>query len=109
MLVIVTRYVPAVAEFSVQADGTVAFALILTGLAGQVTPRPLLGLTTAESPIVPAKLLVLVSEMETAAPVAPELKFTGVTSTMVKSPTCTGTVVWWAEIPGEPVAVTFTE
>lgn len=90
-------------------DGSVALVLIFTGVAGQVTPSPLLGLTTAESAILPAKLFVLVSEMDAPAPVAPELKFTGVTATMVKSPTWTGTVVWWAAMPGEPVEVTFTE
>jgi hypothetical protein len=69
----------------VQEAATVAFAVILTG-AGQVTVNPA-GLTIAVRPIVPAKLNVLVSEMEMEDPVAPELKFTGVLAEIVKSPT----------------------
>jgi hypothetical protein len=37
--------------------------------------------------MVPAKLNVLVSETEMAAPVAPELKFTGLPTEIEKSPT----------------------
>ena len=65
---------------------TVAFAAILTG-AGQVTVNPVTGLATAARLTVPAKLNVLVRETEIAEPVAPELKFTGLLTEMVKSPT----------------------
>ncbi len=67
---------------------TVAFAVILTG-AGQVTVSPVAGLTTEAKLIVPAKLNVLVSETEIEDPVAPELKFTGVPTLIVKLPTWT--------------------
>jgi hypothetical protein len=70
----------------VQDAATVAFAVILTG-AGQLTVKPVTGLVTAVSVTVPAKLNVLVRLTDIAAPVAPELKFTGVTVLMVKSPT----------------------
>ena len=65
---------------------TVAFAVILTG-AGQVTVSPVAGLVTGVRVTVPAKLNVLVREMDIAEPVAPELKFTGLLTEMVKSPT----------------------
>jgi hypothetical protein len=71
----------------VHEAATVAFAVILTG-AGQVTVKPVTGLVTAVRVTVPAKLNVLVSETDIAAPVAPELKLTGVVVPMVKSPTC---------------------
>jgi hypothetical protein len=74
---------------SVQDVATVAFAAILTG-AGQVTVKPVAGLVTAARLIVPAsKLNVLVRETETAEPVAPELKLTGVPTLIVNSPTWT--------------------
>jgi len=72
----------------VQEAATVAFAVMLTG-AGQVTVKPVAGLTTAERLTVPAKLNVLVRETEIAEPVAPELKFTGVPTLIVKLPTWT--------------------
>jgi hypothetical protein len=71
----------------VQDAATVAFAVMLIG-AGQVTVKPVAGLVTAVRVIVPAKLKVLVSETEMAEPVAPELKFTGLLTEIVKSPTC---------------------
>jgi len=64
----------------------VAFAVILTG-AGQVTVKPVAGLVAAVRLIVPAKLNVLVRETEIAEPVAPELKFTGLPTLIVKLPT----------------------
>ena len=67
---------------------TVAFAVILTG-AGHVTVNPVAGLVTGVRVTVPAKLKVLVRETEMADPVAPELKFTGLPTEMVKSPTWT--------------------
>jgi hypothetical protein len=81
-----TLYVPAVVELNVHEAATVAFAVILTG-AGHETVKPA-GLTIGVRPLVPAKLNVLVSVTEIEDPVAPELKFTGVTVEMEKSPTC---------------------
>ena len=66
---------------------TVAFAVILTG-AGHVTVSPVAGLVTGVRATVPAKLNVLVRETEMAEPVAPELKFTGLPTLIVKLPTC---------------------
>ncbi len=70
-----------------QEEETVALAVMLTAVAGQVTVRPVVGLTTDESAMVPAKLLTLVNETDIAAPVAPLLKLTGVPTLIVKSPT----------------------
>ena len=70
-----------------QETATVAFAVILTG-AGHVTVSPVAGLVTGVRVTVPAKLNVLVKETEIAEPVAPELKFTGLPTEIVKSPTC---------------------
>jgi hypothetical protein len=81
-----------VVDERVQDAATVAFAVILTG-AGHVTVKPVTGLVTAVRVTVPAKLNVLVSETDIAAPVAPELKLTGVEVEMVKSPTCEMKVV----------------
>ena len=67
---------------------TVAFAVTLTG-AGQVTVNPVTGLVTGLRATVPAKLNVLVKLTEIAEPVAPELKFTGLPTLIVKSPTWT--------------------
>ena len=78
---------PATVEDSEQEAATVAFAVILTG-AGHVTVKPVAGLVTGVRVTVPAKLNVLVRETEMAEPVAPELKFTGLPTEMVKSPTC---------------------
>jgi hypothetical protein len=74
----------------VQEAATVAFAVMLTG-AGQVTVKPVTGLVTAVRVTVPAKSNVLVRLTEIAAPVAPELKLTGVAVEMVKLPTWTTT------------------
>ncbi len=74
-------------ELRVHEAATVAFAVILTG-AGHVTVNPVAGLVTGVRATVPAKLNVLVSETEMADPVAPELKFTGLPTEMLKSPTC---------------------
>ena len=73
-------------ELKVQEAATVAFAVMLTG-AGQVTVKPVAGLVTGVRATVPAKLNVLVRETDIAEPVAPELKFTGLPTEMVKSPT----------------------
>jgi hypothetical protein len=89
----------------VQEAATVAFAVILTG-AGQVTVSPVAGLVTAVRVTVPAKLNVLVSETDIDAPVAPELKLTGVVVEIVKSPTCEMKVALWVWPPPVPVIVT---
>ncbi len=75
-------------ELKVHEAATVAFAVILTG-TGHVTVKPVAGLVTGVTATVPAKLNVLVRETEMAEPVAPELKFTGLPTLIVKSPTWT--------------------
>ncbi len=84
---IVARYVPAVVELMVQEVLTVAFAAMLVAVGGQATVSPVVGLTTDDKEMVPAKLFTLVSETEIEAPEAPELKLTGVPTDMEKSPT----------------------
>ncbi len=76
-------------ELRVQEALTVALAVMLVGVTGQVTVKPVVGLTTADSPTEPAKLFTLVREADMIAPVAPGLKFTGVPTDMVRSPTWT--------------------
>jgi hypothetical protein len=66
----------------------VALAMMLTG-AGHVTVKPVTGLVTGVRATVPAKLKVLVKLTDIAEPVAPELKFTGLPTLIVKSPTWT--------------------
>ncbi len=70
-----------------QDAGVVALAVRVTAVAGQMTVSPVVGLTTEERVTLPAKLKVLVRDKEMAAPVAPELKLTGVPADIVKSPT----------------------
>ncbi len=79
---------PGVDELSVQEAETVAFAVRLTTVTGQVTVKPVGGVTLVEARVMlPAKSRMLVRLTDIAAPVAPELKFTGVPTLMVKSPT----------------------
>ena len=73
----------------VQDAVTVAFAVMLVAVVGQVTVRPVAGVTTEASVIEPAKLNVLVRVTVMADPVAPLLKFTGDVTESVKSPTWT--------------------
>jgi len=54
-----------------------------------VTVNPVTGLVTGVRVADPAKLNVLVRETEIAEPVAPELKFTGLPTLIVKLPTWT--------------------
>ncbi len=61
-------------------------AVRLTG-AGHVTVRPVVGLTTGVRVTEPTKLNVLVRVTDMDAPVAPVLKFTGVTAVNVNPPT----------------------
>ncbi len=83
----VARYVPGVVELKVQEAETVALAVMLTAVAGQVTVNPVVGLATEVRVTVPAKLNVLVRLTDMAAPAAPVLKLTGVPTLIVKSPT----------------------
>ena len=68
---------------------TVALAVIVVAVVGQVTVRPVAGLTTEARLILPAKLNVLVRVTVIAEPVAPLLKLTGDDTESVKSPTWT--------------------
>ncbi len=88
-----------------QGADTVALGVTLTAVGGQVTVRPMLGLITDDSRIVPAKLLTLVSATETDAE-APELKFTGVGEDIATSPTWTKELAEWDAVPGDPEPVT---
>jgi len=73
-------------ELKAQEAATVALAVMLTG-AGHVTVKPVAGLVTGVRVTVPAKLKVLVKLTDIDEPVAPELKFTGVPTLIVKLPT----------------------
>ncbi len=73
-------------EVNVHDAGVVALAVRLTG-AGQVTVRPVVGLTVGVRVTEPTKFWTLVRVIEIDALVAPELKLTGVGAEMVKSPT----------------------
>ncbi len=66
-------------------------AVRLTG-AGQVTVRPVVGLTVGVRVTEPTKFWVLVRVTDIDVPVAPLLKLTGVTAEIVKSPTWTVTM-----------------
>ncbi len=101
----VTRYVPPVVETRAQDAEAVALAVRLAAVAGQVTVRPVVGLTTEVRVTLPAKLKVLVNETDVAAPLAPELKFTGVPAEIVKSPTWTTELAEWEAVPGDPAPV----
>ncbi len=66
---------------------TVAFAVMLVAVVGQVTVKPVTGVVTEVRLIVPAKLNVLVRVTVIAEPVAPLLKLTGLLTESVKPPT----------------------
>ena len=68
---------------------TVALAVMVCAVVGQVTVRPVAGVTADVRLILPAKLNVLVSVTVIAVPVAPLLKLTGEDTESVKSPTWT--------------------
>ena len=74
-------------EAKVQDAVTVALAVMLVAVVGQVTVRPVRGVTADARLTVPAKLNVLVRVTVIAAPVAPLLKLTGLAAEIVKSPT----------------------
>ncbi len=94
-------------EISVHRAATVALAVM--AVAGQFSVRLVVELVTALRLTVPAKLNVLVRLTEIAAPVAPELKLTGVPTDTVKSPTWTTDDDEWEAVPGEPAPVTVTK
>ncbi len=71
-----------------QEAATVAFAVMLTEVAGHVTVRPAAGATVDVRVMLPAKSNLLVRETEMLAPEAPVLKLTELAE-MVKSPTWT--------------------
>ena len=84
----VTEKAPAVDDVHDRLEVPVPFAVSDTGVtvnALQVKPA---GRGVSERPTEPTKLNVLVKETEIAEPVAPELKFTGLPTEIVKSPTC---------------------
>ena len=68
---------------------TVALAEIDVAVVGQVTVRPVEGVTADARLMVPAKLKVLVRVTVIAEPVAPLLKLTGELTERVKPPTWT--------------------
>ncbi len=74
-------------ELKPQEVETVEFAARLVAVAGHVTIKPVVGLTTELRPTDAAKLKLLVMVTDTTAPEAPELKFTGLPALIVKSPT----------------------
>ena len=81
-----TAYVPAVVEDNEQEDVTVALAVIVTAVTGQVIVRPAGAVPVRV--MLPAKLNVLVRETPTETPVWPTFRFAPV-ALMVKSPTWT--------------------
>ena len=68
---------------------TVALAVILVAVVGQVTVRPVAGLTADARLMLPAKFWTLVIVTVIAEPVAPLLRLTGLVTESVKSPTWT--------------------
>ncbi len=74
-------------ELRVQDPVPVPFAVSVTAVAWHVTVKPVVGLTTELRLMLPTKLNVLARLTDIAAPVAPELKLTGLLTEIVKSPT----------------------
>ena len=68
---------------------TVALAVIAVAVVGQVTVRPVVGVTAEVRLMLPAKLNVLVRVTVIAEPVAPLLKLTGDDTDSVNCPTWT--------------------
>ncbi len=95
-------------ELRVQEAGEVELDMSVTAVGGQVTVKPVVGLTPEPRTTVPAKLNVLVRVTETAAPDAPGLKFTGPPTEIVKSPICAIELAEWDAVPGEPAPVMVT-
>ncbi len=76
-------------EFKAQDTEDVAFAARVAAVEGQVTVKPIVGLTTELKATVPEKSKVLVRLTDNAGPVAPKLKLTGVPAEILNSPMCT--------------------
>ncbi len=93
----------AVVELKTHDAETVALAVKIVAVAGQFTVRPVVEPAAEERLTPPAKLKVLARLTEIAALGAPELKFTGVPTDSVNSPTWTTAVAEWEVVPGEPV------
>lgn len=74
-------------ELKAQETEVVPLAVSVVAVPGQVTVKPVVGLITELRLTAPAKLKMLVRLTDIVAPVAPELKFAGVPTLMVKSPT----------------------
>ncbi len=91
-----------------QDAGAVPLAVRPTGVVGQVTVRPVAGLTIEVRATVPAKLKVLVSTTDIEPPDAPVLKLTETWEEMVKPPTCTVALAEWDAEPCEPTPVIIT-
>jgi len=86
-LEMVTTNVPRAPELRLHLALAVPLIVRLTRAVGQATPNPDDGLTADVTLMPPAKLLALDSTTEMKAPVAPELKLTGLDTIIVKSPT----------------------
>ena len=91
----VTTNVPRAPELRLHLALAVPFIVRLTRAVGQATPNPDDGLTVDVTLMPPAKLLVLDSKTEMKAPVAPELKLTGLDTIIVKSPTWMSAEAEW--------------
>ncbi len=76
-------------EFKAQDAEDVALAARVVPVKGQVTVKPVVGLTTELRAKVPEKSNVLVRPTDNATPVAPKLKLTGVPAEILNSPMCT--------------------
>ena len=84
-----TTYVPGIVEVRLQDAPSVTLAVMAMEEVGQLTVRPVLGLTVEAIVMPPAKLKVLVRLSDNAVPMDPELKLTGVPPDTEKSPTWT--------------------
>src|SRR2546428_10517268 len=83
----VTTNVPRAPGLRLHLALAVPFIVRLTRADGHVTLNPDGGLTVDVTLMPPAKLFVLESKTEMKAPVAPELKLTGLVTVIAKSPT----------------------
>ncbi len=79
-----------------------------TAVVGQVTVRPVAGLTIEVRATVPAKLNVPVRATDIDAPIAPVLKLREAGPEMVKAPTWTVALAEWDAEPSEPTPVIVT-
>ncbi len=93
-------------ELRVQDAEAEALAMRLVAVEGQVTVRPVEGLTREVRLTLPTKLKILFRETEIETPETPELKLTGVPTDIVKSPTWTTALAEWDNDPEDPLIVT---